>query len=187
MALVRFGCILLLITPSAAVLSVCIGVFGCGWPISVSICRKYTASFALINKAPSAAEWLIWWELHHCWGGIYPRSIRKNVLQLGFVIFSCLHILRRCEPPISFYLHCVWLLHPLVLNNNLTVASQLPLFPLLVRLAWLQLKWVKWGLVSWLHVRCIKGFPSLLGCISCPLLIVQGSHFFLLHTVSSLP
>ena len=55
-ALVRFGCILLLITPSAVVLLVWIGVCGWGWPISLSICRRWTASFALINIAPSSAS-----------------------------------------------------------------------------------------------------------------------------------
>ena len=55
-ALVRFGCILLLISPSAVVLSVWIGVLGWGWPISSSIWRRWTASFALMNSAPSSAS-----------------------------------------------------------------------------------------------------------------------------------
>jgi hypothetical protein len=55
-ALVRFGCILLLITPSAVVLSVWIGVRGCGWPISSSMFRKCTASFVLMNYEPSSAS-----------------------------------------------------------------------------------------------------------------------------------
>jgi hypothetical protein len=55
-AFVRLGCILLLITPSAVELSVCIGVRGCGWPISVSICRRYTASLAFKNNAPNSAS-----------------------------------------------------------------------------------------------------------------------------------
>ncbi len=38
-AFVRLGWISLLMTPSAVVLLVWIGVRGCGWPILVSICR----------------------------------------------------------------------------------------------------------------------------------------------------
>ncbi len=54
---VRFGWrILLFITPSAIVLSVWIGVRGCGWPILVSICRRYLPSFAFKNSAPSSAS-----------------------------------------------------------------------------------------------------------------------------------
>ncbi len=33
-----------------------IGVRGCGCPISVSICRRYTASFALMKIAPNSAS-----------------------------------------------------------------------------------------------------------------------------------
>ena len=53
--LVRFGCILLLITPSAVELSICIGVGSWGCPISPSMFLRYTASFALMNSAPSSA------------------------------------------------------------------------------------------------------------------------------------
>jgi hypothetical protein len=55
-AFVRFGWILLFITPSAVVLLVWIGVRGCGWPISVSICCRYTPTFAFKNSAPSSAS-----------------------------------------------------------------------------------------------------------------------------------
>ncbi len=55
-ALVCLGWILLLITPSAVVLLVWIGVRGCRWPILVSICQRYTASFAFKNSAPSSAS-----------------------------------------------------------------------------------------------------------------------------------
>jgi hypothetical protein len=50
------GWILLLTTPSAVELSVWIGVFGCGWPILVSICRIYTASFASRYYAPNSVS-----------------------------------------------------------------------------------------------------------------------------------
>jgi len=55
-ALVRLGWILLFITPSAVELSVWMGVRGCGWPISRSICLMCTASFALIYNAPNSAS-----------------------------------------------------------------------------------------------------------------------------------
>jgi hypothetical protein len=55
-AFVCLGWILLFITPSAVVLSVWIGVRGCGWPILVSICQRYTASFAFKNNAPNSAS-----------------------------------------------------------------------------------------------------------------------------------
>ena len=55
-AFVRLGWILLFMTPSTVVLLVWIGVRGCGWPILVSICLRYTASFAFKNNAPSSAS-----------------------------------------------------------------------------------------------------------------------------------
>jgi hypothetical protein len=55
-AFVHLGWILLFITPSAIVLLVWIGVRGCRWPILVSICRRYTASFPFKNNAPSSAS-----------------------------------------------------------------------------------------------------------------------------------
>ena len=54
-ALVRFGWTLLLTTPSAVELSVWIGVGGCLWPISLRMARMYTASRAMMYKAPSLA------------------------------------------------------------------------------------------------------------------------------------
>ena len=45
---VCFGKILLLIMPSAVLLSVWMGVRGCTWPISSRICLMYTASRALM-------------------------------------------------------------------------------------------------------------------------------------------
>ena len=53
---VAFDMILLLINPSAVLLSVCIGVSGCGWPISSSVLRVGTAVFALMNRAPNSAS-----------------------------------------------------------------------------------------------------------------------------------
>ncbi len=54
-AFVLLGWILLLITPSAVKLSVWIRVQGCGWPILVCICRRYTASCAFWYSAPNSA------------------------------------------------------------------------------------------------------------------------------------
>ena len=48
MALVHRGCMLLFTTPRAVVLSVCMGVWGCLWPISVSVIHCGTASRALM-------------------------------------------------------------------------------------------------------------------------------------------
>ena len=48
MDLVRFGWIVCFTTPSAVVLSICIGVGNCGWPIFYSRCRSGTASRALM-------------------------------------------------------------------------------------------------------------------------------------------
>ena len=55
-ALVAFGCILLLAIPFAVVLSVCIGVGGCGCPISSSRLRCGTACFAFMNKPAISAS-----------------------------------------------------------------------------------------------------------------------------------
>ena len=56
MAFVRFGVILLLMTPSAMALSVWMGVGGCLWPISSRIIRMYTASLAIMYNAASSAS-----------------------------------------------------------------------------------------------------------------------------------
>ncbi len=55
-ALICLGWILLLITPLAIELLVRIRVHGGGWPISVSICCKYTALRALRDSAPNFAS-----------------------------------------------------------------------------------------------------------------------------------
>ena len=55
MALVAFSCILLLAIPFAVVLSVCIGVGGCGCPISsIRFCCGI-ACFALMNNPAISA------------------------------------------------------------------------------------------------------------------------------------
>ena len=56
MALVRFGCILPLTTPSAIELSVCSGVGGCRCPISSRIILMYTALQAIMYNAASSAS-----------------------------------------------------------------------------------------------------------------------------------
>ena len=55
-ALVRRGCMLLLTTPNAVLLSVCMGVFGCLCPISCRRLRIGTASHALMYNAPNSAS-----------------------------------------------------------------------------------------------------------------------------------
>ncbi len=55
-ALSPFGCAWLFMTVLAVVLSICIGVHGCGCPILVSMLRMCTASFAFKNNAPSSAS-----------------------------------------------------------------------------------------------------------------------------------
>ncbi len=55
-AFVCLGWILWLITPSAVKLLVWIGVRGCRWPILVTICRKYAASFAFKYSVPNSAS-----------------------------------------------------------------------------------------------------------------------------------
>lgn len=54
--LVRLGWIVLLTTPRAVELSVCIGVGGCLCPISLRRCRIGTASRELMKRAPSSAS-----------------------------------------------------------------------------------------------------------------------------------
>ena len=56
MALVHYGCMLLFMTPRAVVLLVCMGVWGCLWPISVSVICCGTASRVLMPSAPSSAS-----------------------------------------------------------------------------------------------------------------------------------
>ena len=55
MDFVRFGWMLLLITPSAVELSVCIGVLGCLCPNYLRIMFMYDASLAAIYRAPSSS------------------------------------------------------------------------------------------------------------------------------------
>ena len=52
MALVRFGCILLLMNPSVVELLFWTGVLGCLCPISFSIIMMYTASRDMMYRAP---------------------------------------------------------------------------------------------------------------------------------------
>ena len=54
--LVLFGCTLLLTTPFAVELSVCIREGGCGCLISSKIFLMCTASLALMNSAPNSAS-----------------------------------------------------------------------------------------------------------------------------------
>ena len=56
MDLVALGVMRLVRTPCAVELSVCIGVFGCGWPNSTSVVRIGTANFALMKSAPNSAS-----------------------------------------------------------------------------------------------------------------------------------
>ena len=55
-AFVLLGWILLLATPTAVLLSICMGVLGCLWPISSRVFLAGTASLALMNIAPSSAS-----------------------------------------------------------------------------------------------------------------------------------
>ena len=54
--LVALETILLLMRPSAVLLSVCMGVLCCGWPISSSVLRMGTYVAAFKNNAPSSAS-----------------------------------------------------------------------------------------------------------------------------------
>ena len=59
MALVSFGWIVCVTTPISVVLSICIGVGGCGCPISSSRCRSRAASRVLMyssSRSTSAAD-----------------------------------------------------------------------------------------------------------------------------------
>ena len=55
-AFVAFGCILLLTTPLAVELSVCMGVGSCLCPNSSSVVHIGMACFALMKRAPSLAS-----------------------------------------------------------------------------------------------------------------------------------
>ena len=54
-AVVHLGCILPLHTASAVALSICSGVAGCLWPISVTTILIYTASHAMMYSAANSA------------------------------------------------------------------------------------------------------------------------------------
>ena len=56
MLFVAFGMILLFSSPFDVELSVCIGVFDCGCPISSSVFFSGTASFQFMNSVPSSAS-----------------------------------------------------------------------------------------------------------------------------------
>ena len=55
-ALDRFCLMALMAIPDAVLLSVVIGVAGCGWPSSASVVRIGHAFFPLWNSAPSSAS-----------------------------------------------------------------------------------------------------------------------------------
>ena len=50
-----FGTMVLFVTPTAVELSVCIGLHGCGHPMSMRVCRWGTYSRAAIKSAASSA------------------------------------------------------------------------------------------------------------------------------------
>ncbi len=50
-----FGTMILFVTPTAVKLSVCIGLHGCGHPMSMRVCRWGTNSRAAIKSAASSA------------------------------------------------------------------------------------------------------------------------------------
>ncbi len=115
-ALVCFGCILLLITPSAVLLLVWISVFGWGCPISSRICPRYTASFALSYNAPSSASaaeditaliMVAFVRIVPLFGGNFCHLIRKNVLRLSCVRSFCCSIQRHCGLLILSCSHCM--------------------------------------------------------------------------------
>ena len=56
MAVVHRGCMLLFTTPRAVLLSVCMGVGGCLWPVSASVWRCGMALGELIQSVPSFAS-----------------------------------------------------------------------------------------------------------------------------------
>ena len=56
MDFICFGWILLLMKPLAVVLSVCIGVGGCGCPISFSMFLMWADSLALTKRDPTSAS-----------------------------------------------------------------------------------------------------------------------------------
>ncbi len=56
MAFNALGRILSVSSACAVELSVWMGVCGCGWPISSSVCRIDTAILALMNSAPNSAS-----------------------------------------------------------------------------------------------------------------------------------
>ncbi len=131
-ALVHLGWILLLITPLAIKLLVWIGVCGCGWPISVSICHKYTASRALRYSAPNSAStaddmtaFMIVAMVKNALllgGGVRRCLIGKNVLLLGFVNSSHCSIWHCCVWQGSFSWLCMQSLVFPASHNSLTVA-----------------------------------------------------------------
>ena len=55
MDLVCFGCRFLVINPNDVVLSVCIGVGGCGWPISINIVLAGMDEQEFTKRAPISA------------------------------------------------------------------------------------------------------------------------------------
>lgn len=78
-------------TPTAVVLSTCIGDFGCGHPISMSVWRRGTISLAVMNSAASSAS-----AADEQTNLMILASVRMDPLSLGIASFS---VQKMYEPP----------------------------------------------------------------------------------------
>ena len=87
MALSAFGKILLVSSSCAVLLSVCIGVSGCGCPSLISVCRIETAVLALINRAPSSAS-----AVDDMTARIICKMLRTAPLLMGILSFLTMYM-----------------------------------------------------------------------------------------------
>ncbi len=127
MALSALGKILLVSSPCAVALSVCIGMRGCGWPSSMRVCCMETAVFALIRPPSTAAT------ANAATAPEPPPPPPPPLLEFlpcrSLVLSSSYH----CTAHSSSH-RAGWLLHPLSLHCPLVILS--PRRPLVV-LLWL--------------------------------------------------
>ncbi len=80
MALSALGEMLLVSSVCAVALSVCIGVRGCGWLCSMSLCCMEMVVFALMNRAPNSASAADDMTAHIIWKMLRMAPLLEGIL-----------------------------------------------------------------------------------------------------------
>ena len=108
-----FRSIFLAVMPYSVELSACIGIGGCGWPISIKVCCNMAACLVLIYSAPSSAfvvEDIIGLMIYamlwtaSLFGGMLYCQTRRNVPPLWCMLLACLNKMHHCALPLAWYI-----------------------------------------------------------------------------------